>query len=751
VARVAAATATAAAVLIVIFCGAAAPAQPAPPPRSQEIEQFVGRDLSELDARLNDPASPQEQRDDAARRLVSRRSTAARQIIRRALIDVNPGGQLAAARALAEDPNPDPALIDSLFALIGSNRQLSEAAARALSNYKERPEVVTRLIDYVRRTRTSEATRIAVIRALGAMPQKRSAEFLVALATSRDETIAVRTAASEALSDLTGLPNGSHEPQRWAQWWSENGNKGAAEFDADLMASRAARYDQRNAQLNDLSHAMEEFIREQYRAAPQAQRSDLLLRYLRRPEPQVRAIGAVIVYEEALDAKPPSAPVREQLRSMIGDGSADVRAAVADALAKINDAESFELLLAQLAQEPNAQVRASLARALAPINDLRAVPVLIAMLDDPSQGAARAAADALRNLGKSIREDPDLARRTAAALLATLEQRAAAPETAPLRTSLIAAMVPLGQEQLLPTFTRMLDERRGETVENRFLAIRAIGEIAKPESAGLLITALEDRSAEVRREAVLALAKNPALADNAEVLARFLDPSSEPDDGVRTAAWQALSSVFPSLSKERLNIWADRFQKNNDPSRRLIVLKVLAEQQLRDRDEDGLATTRINIADQLKSQKEYAAAAEFYALALDYRKSQPNTDAARLETLIQNRMEMLLAAKDYPNAATFASQMIKENAGRGQSMGGLVWNEAQKLSNAGDLQAALALIEATRTMNPQLPEQYRENLAEVEKQVLARQNQQNGVSPAAGSRSASADAPDDVGDPAPAR
>ncbi|HMB94536.1 MAG TPA: hypothetical protein VKK61_00710, partial [Tepidisphaeraceae bacterium] len=105
------------------------------------------RDLDQLAAILADPQAHQDQRDEAARRLVSRHSPEARAILVNVLADLNnSAGQLSAARALEDEPDPDPALINPLFAALGNNRSLTEAAAHALANYKTNSEVLDRLI-----------------------------------------------------------------------------------------------------------------------------------------------------------------------------------------------------------------------------------------------------------------------------------------------------------------------------------------------------------------------------------------------------------------------------------------------------------------------------------------------------------------------------------------------------------------------------------------------------------------------------
>ena len=387
-------------------------------------------------------------------------------------------------------------------------------------------------------------------------------------------------------------------------------------------------------------------------------------------------------------------------------------------------------------------MRAALARALAPIKDPRAVPVLIAMLDDPAPDAAAAAANAIKGMGLHLREnDAALARRAALALRDALERRTTPQQNAALRETLIGAMGPLRQGELLPLFTGMLAERRGESLEVRRLAIGAIGEIADPRSAGVLITPLDDRDQRIRLAAVQALALNPALAENAEALRDRLDPQREPSPEVREAAWRALSSVFPQLSVQQLNIWAERFKDNAE--RRKLVLQALRDQQLRDRDEDGLATSRTQLGEVLMKLKEFPNAAEQFRLAREYKKTQ-NVPAAALDQLMRAQMEALLYARDFDAVATFASQMSTESAENIPVVSGLIWREAQRLRDAGEFQAALDLIVAARNVKPPLSERVQGELATIEKEINARKTQQNGATIPPGPRSAEVPAGDAV-------
>lgn len=724
---------TATAAIFAPRAASSAHAQQAQP--SAQTSEYLAAELSSLTSALNDTAAPQEARDEAARRLVSRGTPDALKTVEQALENLqNPGGQLAAARALGQADQPVPEMINPLFATLGTNRPLTEASARALANYKSNPEVLTRLVDFVSRRPPADPSRFAVISAIGSIPTRRSAEFLVSLLQNPDESGAIRDAAGQALFEMTAVVNVTGDPAFWIQWWSGVARKSEAEFRADLLVSRSARFDRLRQSYERLTSELATVLAEEYRKAAPAARLELLQQYLRSTEPQVRAAGAHIVRNDALDNKPPAGPVREQLRAMIGDSSTEVRVAVASALATINDAEALEPLLAQLSIEPDPAVRAQIARALAPINDTRAVPVLLAMLNDPSIPAARAAAEALKQLGAKLRDsDPAEAQTAATQLRDVLQKRATTPDAADFREDLVDAMVPLRQPELAEVFRGLLDGQRGEGPEVRRLALRGLGELRNTTDVAVFLSALEDPSERVRLEAVQALAQNPALADNTEPLRRRIDPQDERDESVRAAAWNALLQVFAELPPAQLQVWSDRLK--SDPARRQWPLKALAEQQLKSGDEDGLATTRHDLGSVLMELGEYREAAECFGLALEYKKAR-NVGTAIIDSLLADRLKALLLAKDFAGAVGFAASTIAENGANQTIVGPLIKDEAERLRENGASDAAQELIAAAKTMQPPLNEKYQDALAAIQKSIEEPPNKPDAPGSQPGPRSA---------------
>ncbi|WP_428937343.1 HEAT repeat domain-containing protein [Fontivita pretiosa] len=690
---------------------------------ARDIAEYIRRDRQQLAAILNDPNSTREQRDEAARRLLARRTPEARAVLGDALMNLaNPDAQAAAARALADDPDPDPALIDPLFAALwAGNRSLSEAAARALANYRDHPEVLTRLMALVqRRPPAQDLVRREAILVLGSFVEKRTAELLMNLLRAADESEPIRRAAAEALADLAAQSRFGQDLDQWNQWWATQANRPEGEFRAEMLARRSARLEQFRRRYGDLSVELKRLLTEQYTTAANAsQRAEMLLRFMRSAEAEIRAIGAAIVREEVLDNRPVSAAAREQVRLLIGDSSPKVREQAAATLAAMNDAEALGPLLAQLAIETEPAVRARLADALAPINDLRAVPALLAMLNDPSPLSATAAARALEQLGPKIRDsDAALARQTAEALRQAFERLRPGTGTAELREAVIDAMAPLRQESLLPTLMRLLEVSRGESSQIRGLALRAIGELGDPRSASVVADYLGDRDPRVRYRAVEALGKLRNADRYWEQLRQRLDPDNEPDPSVQKSAWLVLQSLLPQLAIEELANLAERFRAQ--PERQMVVLTQLAEKLSAQGRLEQLAGVHQNLGAIYMRLNDPRRAAEYFRLALEYWASRPQRAEVVVTNLINDRMRALLLDRQYTQAIDFASENIRQNINHQPAMGALIRQEAERLTTSFAYDDALKLIAAARTMDPPLGPVALDQLTRIETEIRNR-------------------------------
>ena len=158
----------------------------ASPPNAPVLspEQAIRRDLDRLTSVLTGKSSTQAQRDEAARRLASRSSPESREILFRNLRDGGHDASLAIARAIADDPAPDARFIEPLAGLLGSERQLHEAAVHALARMGSNDAARNHLTDFARDTRQQVApARVVAIRALGTVVDKSVAQTLLDLLT----------------------------------------------------------------------------------------------------------------------------------------------------------------------------------------------------------------------------------------------------------------------------------------------------------------------------------------------------------------------------------------------------------------------------------------------------------------------------------------------------------------------------------------------------------------------------------------
>ncbi len=680
----------------------------------------IARDIEQLAAGLTDVATTAHQREEAALRLVSRATPEARTILLNALTDVsNRPAQLAVARALASDAQPDPRFINPLFERLGADKALTEAAAVALANYKGNPEVLNRLAEFALARNQPESIRVAMVRAIGTMVEKDAAELLINLLTRDDEAESVRRAAAEALMELTGLREYGYDSAQWQRWWTFNRGKPAAQWATDLLNVRAARFDELQRRYAELTEELTGILSEQHRSAPPAQQADILLRYLRSPLPSIRRTGAKIVAEDFFNGVKTRDDVHERLVQLIGDSAADVRLQVIQTFGLMNDDRAIDPLLTQLSQEQDADVRAEIARALGPMNDpsLRSAPALLELLSDPSSRVAEAAARSLRDLAPRLRErQPDRAAEIAARLMRTLRARTTSGQGVSLRRALIDAMAPLRRGELLAEFIALLNPR--EQPEVRRAVLRAMGELRDRRAADVIAQALNDDDAQVRLEAVNALGKT-ATFEHAESLYRLLQPTVEPDEAVRIAAWNTLASLFDSAPREQLAGWPDRFR--DAPERRLTVLKSLAGKYLKDKELDRLAFVRQSVGESLMQLGRPEEAAPYFKEALDHWRQRGQLMS--VQALIAQRMDALLKAGKFDLVADEASELIAADPSQQEIIGAKLRDQAERLRDADDpasLRNALELIAQTAKMKTPLAGRYAQDLRDIERQVSAR-------------------------------
>lgn len=693
----------------------AALAQNAPAvPLADPTPALERAEVDRLLAGLRQRNAPPAEREEAARRLLRRtapdvrpRVTEAVRLLLRSADDRD--GRLAAARAIAADPNPDPAFIDDLAAMLGPDRIITPAATQALSAYKGNREVFNTL-DRFARTGPSTPTRVAAIRAMGRFVEKYTAQALVQLLS--DTVPGVRNAAFEALLEMTALAENDRDVRRWQQWMAAGAGQTEEQWKAGLLAARSARQDRDREQYAELRREMEARLKDLVQATPADQRERLVMSLLNSASPDVRAYGAGLVAQLVNEAVRIGDELKNRLVQMVGDGSPRVRLAATAALGAVIYERALDALLVQLAVEPEAQVRSAIAGVLARMPGTRQVPALLARLDDPSPEVREAAAGAIQQLGPEIVKDPALAGATAERLLAAIRQPGVLVSPAnddALRAAYGRALVPLvPPDELSDQARQMLGDNRPAV---RRVGLQLLGQVTEPRLVPQSLlqireALIRERVPAAREQALLSLGQIAGPAQQATFL-DYMRPPRETIPSVQDAAWQGLQSVMRKMTPEQLADLAQTLRR--DEAERLIVVEEFLAERLREAGRlDEWAQQKINAAGTAMKLRppQPDRAAQHYRDALNHFRKIGH-DVFKEQALIGNLVEALLANRQYDEAVKLAADTIRE-AQQGPPVGRVgsaIYTAVQQLAGRNDSQSLLdaqRLIRLALEMEPPL-------------------------------------------------
>jgi HEAT repeat protein len=675
-------------------------------------------------ANLTAPNVSQADRDEAARRLLAIGQPDATLTLLAALHDGGHDTQLAVARAVADSADPDPQFIEPLANLLGGDRNLDEAATRALGRLGSgAPAARQHLLDFARDPRQPAGLRTLGIHAAASIVDKSVAAALVGLASDDREAAAVQSAAVDALAELTGLSDMPRTGAAWKRWYDANAGKADDAWKLMVYATRDPHLNEIAQRHARLVGGLYSVLNDAYQAA--ADKNAAVLRYLGSAEPEVRAVGARLVRESFLSGVAlPTDAQRQRLTELIRDSDSQVRVEVAQTLKAINYSGALDAMMAQLPLERDPDVKIALAGALAQIGDVRAVPLLRPLLNDPSPAVARAAAEALRALGAALyKADLNSAHALALQLWQLYQREAGDPATADLQAASIEALAPLRESSLALPLVRLLDPDQSDRV--RAAALRALGGLGDPNTDDAIRTwLLQEPEPSVRLAALDALGKTGSFGTDADALYGFFKPTSnEQDPQVRDKAWQVFQALLPSASNEVLSDWEKRLER--EPEHRLAVLLALDAKLQQDHKLDDLPSFQENTGDTYTklNPPDWAQAAVYFRRALDYLLSQ-NANNVQTESLVSELMNALLKSRQYADAAKFAGEMISRSPAQQQTMGSLIVQQADALrdnaqtnSDAAARADALRLIDEAMKMQPPLLDSYQDDLRNIQSQL----------------------------------
>ena len=218
------------------------------------------------------------------------------------------------------------------------------------------------------------------------------------------------------------------------------------------------------------------------------------------------ADGRMIVDDSHRSMSPADSAIVVALIARLKDEDAEVRAAAAHSLGRLEDARAVPALIDVL-KDSKPRVRAAAAEALGQFHDVRSIAPLVALLSDANADVKQNALEALSQYEGGVPSagivrllddaDADI-RHRAAHLLGQLHDRAASPALA-----------------------RLLHDSNADV---RQAAIEALGELRDQAAVSAIVAALSDANAAVRGQALSTLSDLRAPIPEAALAALLRDP-----------------------------------------------------------------------------------------------------------------------------------------------------------------------------------------------------------------------------------
>ena len=493
---------------------------------------------------------------------------------------------------------------------------------------------------------------------------------------------------------------------------------------ADVLSvreNRAAHDDRAQA---DFINEMKQILDEQYQQANQAAQDVMLMRLLNSPDARTRAMGVQRVIDAHANAKAYSGLAPKRLKELVGDSDTSVRFIVAQAINSINYTDAVNAILTQLPQEIDPDVKVAQIEALEPMKQLAAVPILRQLLHDPSIKVAIAAAKALRPLGPTLKsQNPVLMHDVATELWQTGIQRQGESGSKEFRTGTIETIGALGDRGFARQLLALLNVDADDRI--RSAALHALGAIGDRDTAFQIAQWLRiEPNPTVRIDALRALGNTSAFGGAADTLHDFMSTKTEPDENVRSHAWEVFQSLLPKATVQELSRWQSEFQ--SDPTHRLPVLLALDDKLQETMSWDDLAASRQNTGDTYLALNDPARAAIQFAQALDYWQKRKVANQVTVQ-LVKQLLSSLLAAKEYGQAVDFAGKQIAMDRAMQTIIGPAIrdaaerlYNDAIKNNDAEKMRDALNLIDGALKVQPPLSEQNQTDLRQFQSDLQQR-------------------------------
>ncbi len=444
--------------------------------------------------------------------------------------------------------------IQPLMKLVDSpHKPLHRAAARALAGFPG-SEGTDRLRAIVSDADISLPTRIAAIDALSSKVDRRDVvDTLVSLLNANVPSMNDRVMA--ALQPLT-IEDFDRDIVRWQAWWKEKSQLGSEAWLADQLQIYRDRLRQTQDEFEGfkadatrkyeaLGSRVGALQRDLFRVLNQDEQDNRLVVWLSDSvEEVIRTALSLVRARIADEGRRPAGDVQDTLLVLLRDGSPQIRREVLLIIQTLDDPSVIDAVLAQLAKETHIEVRQDIFKAIGRLNNPKALRALVMEIEAPGSdfNCVREAAAALGQIAVGIGDRNELAD-----AIAAVKRRyvLAEPQDPMFRAALLSAMAGIADPEFAPELLAAIESDDAGVVRPAIRGLQAIGDRTKTARLRAL-TAHGDPL--VRQAAVEGIGKLGAEDADMETMLTRLNPTIEPSEPVREAAWlafRALLSVKP--------------------------------------------------------------------------------------------------------------------------------------------------------------------------------------------------------------
>jgi len=530
-------------------------------------------ELNTLTGQLADPTRSGQTKLDAASLLLSKSYPEAENILVGFLAaGADPSSQLAVAEAMAREGAVSKKAVDPLLALLKSDEPAVRLVAGKALAASGDESVTDRLVGIAGDGNWPIGARVAAIRGLAGVSDKRTVELMVGLFADRRKEI--DDAAAESLAEMTGIRAFGRDKAKWETWWEANKSKKRGQWLSDLverLGKTVGELEAANASLRDRLGQATRFL---YDGAGPEQRDAILLDLLSDPMAELRLIGTELLQRRLSANEEIRLDSRLVVQGMLSDPDPRCRSAAAMVLAGIGNADCLPDLLTAVEEESDAGVRRQLLSALGQLRRPQAMKVVLSEVSSSDDSVAAAAAEALARIVEANGLTDEVRSSSAKALKDRYNASAGRVDAAKLREALLTAMGAVSDPSLYDVVEGALRDRAATV---RLAAVGALSQAGDKSATALLLELTTDPDRGVRQAAVSAIGMLGGR-EHLDSLLERTDPSFEPDASVRDEAWKVVMSELSGCGPETMRAVAEMLSLRADAEyQRIEVLRALSE------------------------------------------------------------------------------------------------------------------------------------------------------------------------------